>query len=189
MALPGVECLRLARCGECPLREELVKAQEWRPVPAEINDSDTLLIGQAPGLRETQLGRPFIGEFGVVVQEALNKLDVKRTDVSMTHVVACRYPKDDPKRFLGRLASRNKRRIAFPSTISHPGISLSRACAVSRLSTGVPLATGAQCLSINGWPGMPSLEAGNRQHFVRNNRPGQHEVEAFFRPLAEKRFA
>ncbi len=62
-------------------------------VPGEGNPrSDVLLVGEGPGFREDQLGRPFVGPAGALLQELLASIGWERRDVFITNVVKCRPP-------------------------------------------------------------------------------------------------
>lgn len=81
-------------CKLCPLHLNRTKA-----VPGEGNPRTSLmLIGEAPGRTEDQTGRPFVGQAGKILEEALGKAGLKREDVFITNVVKCRPPNNrDPK--------------------------------------------------------------------------------------------
>jgi uracil-DNA glycosylase len=55
-------------------------------------NSPIMFIGEAPGKKEDELGRPFVGRSGELLTKALQDLGVKRTDVFITNVVKCRPP-------------------------------------------------------------------------------------------------
>ena len=62
-------------------------------VPGEGNErSDVLLVGEGPGFREDQLGRPFVGPAGSLLEELLRSIGWERRDVYITNVVKCRPP-------------------------------------------------------------------------------------------------
>ena len=62
-------------------------------VPGEGNPvSDVLLVGEGPGFREDQAGRPFIGPAGQLLTELLASIGWERQDVFITNVVKCRPP-------------------------------------------------------------------------------------------------
>ena len=62
-------------------------------VPGEGNPvSDVLLVGEGPGFREDQAGRPFIGPAGQLLTELLASIGWGREDVFITNVVKCRPP-------------------------------------------------------------------------------------------------
>jgi DNA polymerase len=53
-------------------------------------DSPIVLIGEAPGKQEIQLGRPFVGQAGKNLDEFINILDIDRADLYITNVVKLR---------------------------------------------------------------------------------------------------
>lgn len=106
----GRDNLKLARCGECPLRSALVAIDAWVPVPSELNESDTIVIGEFARKQDTQFGKPFLGPAGAKIQGVLDTLGIKRSQLAWAHAVACRYPKDDSKSFHAQLRSKNRRR-------------------------------------------------------------------------------
>ena len=64
-----------------------------RAVPGEGNPkAEIVLVGEAPGEREDELGRPFVGVAGELLNKVLTSLGVKRGDVFITNVVKCRPP-------------------------------------------------------------------------------------------------
>lgn len=72
----------------CTLRGGCTQA-----VPGEGNiDSPVVFIGEAPGKVEDELGRPFVGSAGKLLDEALAAIGWKREDVYITNVVKCRPP-------------------------------------------------------------------------------------------------
>jgi uracil-DNA glycosylase len=62
-------------------------------VPAEV-----MLVGEAPGAREDEQGRPFVGRAGRLLDELLAEAGLERTDVYITNVVKARPPGNrDPR--------------------------------------------------------------------------------------------
>ena len=51
-----------------------------------------MFVGEAPGNREDSEGRPFVGYAGRILDSALNKARIKRSDIFITNVVKCRPP-------------------------------------------------------------------------------------------------
>jgi uracil-DNA glycosylase family 4 len=51
-----------------------------------------MLVGEAPGNREDLEGRPFVGYAGRILDSALNKAGIKRSEIFITNVVKCRPP-------------------------------------------------------------------------------------------------
>src|SRR4051812_21345254 len=83
------------------------KLKEWKgcelhktanPVLGEGNPkADIVFIGEAPGQREDEMGRPFVGPAGQFLDELLNSIGLKREDVYITNVVKYRPPQNrDP---------------------------------------------------------------------------------------------
>ncbi len=57
-----------------------------------------MIIGEAPGRREDELGRPFVGKAGELLDQLLKGIGLSREDVYITNVVKCRPPNNrDPK--------------------------------------------------------------------------------------------
>jgi len=68
-------------------------------VPGEGNiDSQVVFVGEAPGRDEDKQGRPFVGSAGRLLNEALEKAGLKRSDVYITNVVKRRPPRNRPPR-------------------------------------------------------------------------------------------
>lgn len=54
--------------------------------------SPLMIIGEAPGQKEDELGRPFVGRSGELLTQTLHMFHVNRKDVFITNVVKCRPP-------------------------------------------------------------------------------------------------
>ena len=75
-------------CTKCELHRSRKKAVPGEgPTHAEI-----MFIGEGPGARENELGRPFIGASGKFLDQLLEQAGVTRADVWITNVVKCRPP-------------------------------------------------------------------------------------------------
>lgn len=80
------------------LEEEMKKntslpLQESNLVFGEGNiDCDVMFIGEAPGLREDQLMRPFVGRAGKLLDKLIDSIKWKREDVYITNIVKRRPP-------------------------------------------------------------------------------------------------
>lgn len=83
----------VAQCRKCSLATSRLKA-----VPGEGPEQvDVLFIGEAPGWHENQQGRPFVGPAGLFLEELLESIGLKRTDVYIANVIKCRPPNNrDP---------------------------------------------------------------------------------------------
>lgn len=75
-------------CQKCRLHS-LAK----NPVPGEGNiNADIAFIGEAPGATEDETGRPFVGRAGKLLEAALAKINLKRSDVWIGNVIKHRPP-------------------------------------------------------------------------------------------------
>jgi uracil-DNA glycosylase family 4 len=78
----------IAACEECALAKG-----RSNTVPGEGPEhAEIMLIGEAPGFHENRLGRPFVGAAGKFLEELLDSIGMKRTDVYICNVVKCRPP-------------------------------------------------------------------------------------------------
>jgi DNA polymerase len=55
-------------------------------------DADIVFIGEAPGKKEDELGRPFVGAAGKFLNEMLESIGLDRQDVYITNIVKYRPP-------------------------------------------------------------------------------------------------
>jgi len=55
-------------------------------------DAEVVFVGEAPGAKEDELGRPFVGAAGKFLDEMLASIDLKREDVYITNIVKYRPP-------------------------------------------------------------------------------------------------
>lgn len=79
---------------DCPLKNTATQ-----PVPGNGNpDADIVFIGEAPGKKEDELGRPFVGVAGKFLTEMLQDIKLSRDAVYITNVVKYRPPNNrDPE--------------------------------------------------------------------------------------------
>jgi DNA polymerase len=77
--------LSCQRCGLCKKRVN--------PVIGEGNlDSPLFLVGEAPGRKEDEIGRPFVGLAGMFLDKLLTQVGWQRDQVYITNIVKCRPP-------------------------------------------------------------------------------------------------
>lgn len=75
-----------------------LRAQPSRLVMGDGNpDADIVFIGEAPGKKEDEQGRPFVGPSGTFLNTMLQAANLSRDDVYITNVVKYRPPNNrDP---------------------------------------------------------------------------------------------
>jgi uracil-DNA glycosylase family 4 len=77
-------------CNRCRLAESRKNA-----VCGEGNPSARLMfVAQAPGENEDREGIMFIGPSGMVLNEMLSRIKIKREEIYMTNLIKCRLPKN-----------------------------------------------------------------------------------------------
>ena len=54
--------------------------------------ADLVFVGEAPGAREDELGEPFVGRSGKLLDQILQAIDLTRKDVFILNVIKCRPP-------------------------------------------------------------------------------------------------
>ena len=75
-------------CTKCDLCKTRIKA-----VPGEgPADAEIFFIGEAPGLNEDRVGRPFVGAAGQFLDELLASASLQRSACFIGNVVKCRPP-------------------------------------------------------------------------------------------------
>ncbi len=80
----------LRRCDQCRLRSGAT-----RLVPGEgALNAPLMVVGEAPGLEEDRLGRPFVGPSGRLFDRTLSKLAVSRGQIYVTNVIKYRTPEN-----------------------------------------------------------------------------------------------
>ncbi|MDD5463679.1 MAG: uracil-DNA glycosylase [Candidatus Moranbacteria bacterium] len=57
-------------------------------------DALILFIGEAPGKKEDELGVPFVGSSGRILDKMLASIKIKREDVYLTNICKCRPPEN-----------------------------------------------------------------------------------------------
>lgn len=75
-------------CTKCRLSESRNKLVYGTGNP----QADLLFIGEGPGQREDELGEPFVGRAGQLLDKILAAIDFSREDVYIANMVKCRPP-------------------------------------------------------------------------------------------------
>ena len=80
-------------CTDCQLSHQRNVA-----VPGEGPEiADVMFVGEAPGVNEDKLGRPFVGAAGNFLDQLLMSANLDRADIYITNTVKCRPPNNrDP---------------------------------------------------------------------------------------------
>jgi len=80
-----------ARCDECPIGPKgPFRDGPWAPVPPEMHGNSTVIaVAELPHVEDASHGRPLSGRSGQEWNAALLAVGKRRTDVDLTHVVAC----------------------------------------------------------------------------------------------------
>lgn len=80
-------CQEIALCQKCTA---LAKSRT-RVVPGEgADDAGIMFVGEAPGWHEDQQGRPFVGPAGLLLEQLLASINLKRGQVYISNVIKCR---------------------------------------------------------------------------------------------------
>jgi DNA polymerase len=129
----------------------------WRSrsnaVPGEgPEEAPVMFVGEGPGKREDQEGRPFVGPAGQLLNQLLLKAGLRRPEVFITNIVKCRPPGNrDPlpeeadacrEYLVGQIAAINPRVICVlgrPAlhALVDPTLSISREHGVPRVIDGI----------------------------------------------------
>lgn len=83
--------VRNPTCTDCPLHKsaQTVCIMGDGPVPAKI-----MIVGEAPGFREDEIGRPFSGRSGRLLDDMLQVVSLSRERCYITNTVKCRPPEN-----------------------------------------------------------------------------------------------
>jgi DNA polymerase len=72
----------------CPLKDVRTKLV----FGAGNANADLMFVGEAPGASEDQQGLPFVGRAGQLLNQCLEEIGIRRSDVFITNVICCRPP-------------------------------------------------------------------------------------------------
>ena len=73
-------------CTRCP---ELARTRKQVVFGAGNADADLMFVGEAPGAKEDELGIPFVGAAGKLLDELLAEVGLARSDVFIANVLKC----------------------------------------------------------------------------------------------------
>ncbi len=78
----------VSQCKACELH-----VNRTNVVPGEGNANARLVfVGEAPGQNEDEQGRPFVGRAGQLLENIIQAMGLKRTDVYICNILKCRPP-------------------------------------------------------------------------------------------------
>ena len=70
-----------------------LKSQAKKLVFSDGNpNSELMIVGEGPGEKEDQMGKPFVGDAGVLLNKMLKAIDIEREKIYITNVVNFRPP-------------------------------------------------------------------------------------------------
>ncbi len=75
-----------------PLYKERVKNKVFPVIGEGNNNARIIFIGEAPGKKEAESGKPFCGASGKVLDQLLESAGIQRNDVYITNIVKDRPP-------------------------------------------------------------------------------------------------
>lgn len=88
---------QITQCKACPLHDLLPNG--CSPISGFGTIGKIMLVGEAPGEKEIELGRPFVGLAGRLLDQILKDSQVNKSDVYIANTVNCRphdYGKNRP---------------------------------------------------------------------------------------------
>lgn len=81
-------------CRKCPL----YKTRKLPVIGQGNHQAKIFFIGEAPGHNENKTGKPFCGRAGTILDELLESINLKRSDVYISNILKCRPPNNrNPK--------------------------------------------------------------------------------------------
>lgn len=80
--------LAITHCSKCPLRSTCSRVV----VGSGVKRTEILFVGEAPGKKEDELGVPFVGASGKLLDKMLSSINLDRNSVYITNIVKCRPP-------------------------------------------------------------------------------------------------
>lgn len=75
----------------CPLCKLARTRKNAVPGEGQIS-AKIMFIGEAPGRSEDEIGKPFVGAAGRILDDLLKKAGIERSQVFITNIVKCRPP-------------------------------------------------------------------------------------------------
>ncbi len=76
------------QCHRCSLRDNARGVVFGDGAP----DARLMFVGEAPGVDEDHLGKPFVGAAGQLLEKIMGSVGLQRSDVYITNIAKCRPP-------------------------------------------------------------------------------------------------
>lgn len=76
------------KCSRCPLRAGAKQVVFGRGNPS----AEIMFVGEAPGKQEDEIGQPFVGAAGDLLDRIFSAAGINREEVFVTNVAKCRPP-------------------------------------------------------------------------------------------------
>ncbi len=91
--LMAADALTCTRCDLCQTRTNVVLCDG-------VVTARVMIVGEAPGATEDELGLPFVGRSGQLLIKLFGEIGIPREDIYIANVLKCRPPENrDPTRF------------------------------------------------------------------------------------------
>ena len=82
--------IEINQCKKCEL-----SLTRLNTVPGEGSmNAKVVLVGEAPGKKEDELGRPFVGRAGLLLDSLLDGVGQQRNEIYILNILKCRPPKN-----------------------------------------------------------------------------------------------
>lgn len=152
LAAHAAAMARGADCVSCPMY-----ATKAGPIPSTVVPNARLtIVGEAPGGNELLQGQNFVGASGRILNQALDRGNLQRSDCTIANTIACRPP-EEYTIYVSKLKAEHERAVArfdAGETTEDPGeLRLPAQCCAPRLARDIEdskskviLAVGAQAL-------------------------------------------
>ncbi len=84
---------RIANCEQCELRDKRVETMCLSQRPTNWNG--LMVVGEGPGVNESRLKSPFIGQSGNILNALLKQAGLERSETYITNATLCNPPQHD----------------------------------------------------------------------------------------------
>lgn len=102
------DALSCTRCDLCETRKNVV-------VCDGTPDARVMVVGEAPGATEDEMGKPFVGRSGQLLIRLFGEIGISREDIYIANVIKCRPPenRDPTKDEINRCGAFLEAQISF----------------------------------------------------------------------------